>query len=96
MELKDFAKEADLLKTLGHPIRLNILSVLLEEDACVKNIWGGLDIPQATVSQHLAILKNKRIVMAHREGVMVRYSVTDPRMRKIIEALKEEDEDASL
>ncbi len=88
MELKDFAKEADLLRTIGHPIRLNILTVLLEEDACVKNIWGCLDIPQATVSQHLAILKNKGIVMAQREGVMVRYSVTDHRVGKIIEALK--------
>ncbi|RLB05798.1 MAG: ArsR family transcriptional regulator [Deltaproteobacteria bacterium] len=91
MELRDFAKEADLLKTLGHPIRLNILNVLLGEDACVKNIWGCLEIPQATVSQHLAILKSKGIVMAQREGVMVRYSVTDPRVRRIIEALKEED-----
>ena len=92
MELKDFAKEADLLKTLGHSIRLNIINVLLEEDACVKNIWGCLDIPQATVSQHLAILKNKGIVMAHREGVTVRYSVRDPRMKKIIEALKEQSQ----
>lgn len=92
MELKDFAKEADLLRTLGHPIRLNIINVLLEEDACVKNIWGCLDIPQATVSQHLAIMKSKGIVMAHREGVMVRYSVTDPRMKKIVEALKEESQ----
>lgn len=92
MELKDFAKEADLLKTLGHSIRLNIINVLLEEDACVKNIWGCLDIPQATVSQHLAILKSKGIVMAHREGVTVRYSVRDPRMKKIIEALKGESQ----
>ncbi|UCC66747.1 MAG: winged helix-turn-helix transcriptional regulator [Deltaproteobacteria bacterium] len=92
MELKDFAKEADLLKTLGHSIRLNIINVLLEEDACVKNIWGCLDIPQATVSQHLAILKSKGIVMAHREGVTVRYSVRDPRMKKIIEALKEQSQ----
>jgi len=90
MGLQGFAEEAELLRTMGHPIRLNILKVLLEDDACVKNIWGCLEIPQAIVSQHLAILKNKGIVTSQRERAMVRYSVADPRVRNIVRALTQE------
>jgi len=90
MGLQGFGEEAELLRTMGHPIRLNILKLLLEDDACVKNIWGCLEIPQATISQHLAILKHKGIVTARREGAMVRYSVSDPKVRNILKAMTEE------
>jgi ArsR family transcriptional regulator len=83
---------ADLLRTMGHPVRLNILRLLLEEDSCVKNIWSCLEIPQATVSQHLAILKNKGIVEGRREGTIIRYSVANPQVRRIIEVLSVEEQ----
>ncbi|RLA82477.1 MAG: ArsR family transcriptional regulator [Deltaproteobacteria bacterium] len=86
---------ADLLKAMAHPIRLKILERLLEDDACVKDLWGCLDLPQAVVSQHLAILRNKGIVKCQREGNTVRYYVRDPKVREIIIMLKEE-KDASV
>ncbi len=81
---------AELLKTMGHPIRLRILELLLNEEACVKNIWGCLELPQATVSQHLAILRSKGLVACERQGNMVRYFVSDPRVKGVLEALKGE------
>lgn len=88
MKTKEIVNEAMLLKSIGHPIRLNIVKVLLEQESCVKNIWGCLDIPQATVSQHLAILRSRGIVAAHRNGATVWYSVKDPRVARIVTALK--------
>jgi len=53
----------------------------------VKHIWECLNLPQATVSQHLALLKHKGIIEGKREGVEVHYSVIHPLAKKIIASL---------
>ena len=88
MRNKDYERKAEILKTLGHPIRLKIVEGLLECECCVKNIWTALALPQATVSQHLALLKNKNIVTSERKGVTMCYAVSDETVRSIMKALK--------
>ena len=80
---------AEILKVLGHPIRLRIVQTLLTEESCVKNIWNCLDLPQATVSQHLSVLKGKGIVDSAREGVSMRYWVSDEISKMIVSSLME-------
>ena len=82
-----FATEAEILKIMGHPIRLKIVAGLCNKECNVKDIWECLGLPQATVSQHLALLKNKGIIEGKREGVKVHYSVVHPLAKKIIIAL---------
>ncbi len=84
---RQFVTEAEILKVLGHPIRLKIVAGLCTRECNVKHIWECLGLPQATVSQHLALLKNKGIITGKREGVEVHYSVTNPVAQKIIEAI---------
>ncbi|QEM68172.1 winged helix-turn-helix transcriptional regulator [Geobacter sp. FeAm09] len=84
---KQFAAEAEVLKVLGHPIRLKIVAGLCTQECNVKHIWECLNLPQATVSQHLALLKHKGIIEGKREGVEVHYSVIHPLAKKIIAAL---------
>lgn len=86
---EEYIEEAELLKTLGHPIRLKIIEVLINNKSCVKNIWGSLGLPQATVSQHLISLKNKGIVSCKRDGAMMCYKLSDRRIEKIFKVLKE-------
>ena len=83
----DFTRESEILKVLGHPIRLKIVAGLMSQSCNVKKIWECLGLPQATVSQHLALLKNKSIISGRREGVEVFYQVTCPDTQKIISAL---------
>ncbi len=80
----DFSKEADILRTIGHPVRLKIVVGLLESECCVKDIWECMELPQPVVSQHLSILKSRGIVSAKREGNRIQYSVKDPFVSKII------------
>ena len=89
MEMKDkqFNSEAEILKVMGHPIRLKIVAGLCTKECNVKYIWECLGLPQATVSQHLALLKNKGIIEGKREGVEVHYSVIHPLAKKIIAAI---------
>ncbi len=84
---RQFSAEAEVLKVLGHPIRLKIVAGLCTRECNVKHIWECLGLPQATVSQHLALLKNKGIIEGKREGVEVHYSVVHPLAKKIISAL---------
>lgn len=81
---KVFTEEAEILKVLGHPIRLKIVAGLCTNECNVKHIWECLHLPQATVSQHLALLKNKGIIEGKRDGVEVHYSVVHPLARRIV------------
>jgi DNA-binding transcriptional ArsR family regulator len=80
----NLTEEAELLKVLGNPVRLRIVAFLSMGESNVKCIWDYLGLPQATVSQHLALLKDKRIIAGVRDGVEVRYSVINPLARKIM------------
>ena len=84
---RQFNAEAEVLKVLGHPIRLKIVAGLCTRECNVKHIWECLGLPQATVSQHLALLKNKGIIEGKRDGVEVHYSVIHPLAKKIIASL---------
>ncbi len=84
---RQFTDEAEVLKVLGHPIRLKIVAGLCTQECNVKHIWECLNLPQATVSQHLALLKHKGIIEGKREGVEVHYSVIHPLAKKIIATL---------
>ncbi len=84
---RKFNAEAEILKVLGHPIRLKIVAGLCTRECNVKHIWECLGLPQATVSQHLALLKHKGIIEGKREGVEVHYSVINPLAKKLISML---------
>jgi len=82
-----FIRQSEILKVLGHPIRLKIVAGLMSQSCNVKKIWECLSLPQATVSQHLALLKNKDIITGRREGVEVYYEVTSQEAINIVTAI---------
>ena len=68
---------ANLFKSLSEPVRLRILSLLLEKGAlCVCDLVATLDLSQSVISRHLAYLRNNDIVTARREGVWMHYQLT--------------------
>ncbi|HKL25985.1 MAG TPA: metalloregulator ArsR/SmtB family transcription factor [Desulfuromonadales bacterium] len=83
----NFDREAEILKVLGHPVRLKIVAGLMSQSCNVKKIWECLGLPQATVSQHLALLKNKGIISGQRDGVEVFYRVVSDEAQKVVGAL---------
>ena len=87
--LFDYEKESELLKALGHPIRLKMVIGLMSGQECnVNTMVANLNLPQSTVSQHLGILKNKGIITFRKEGVKACYRVVDDRVHSIIKILK--------
>ena len=86
-KMQDYHREAEILKVLGHPVRLKIVAGLMSQSCNVKKIWECLGLPQATVSQHLALLKNNGIIEGRREGVEVFYQVVSEPARQVVKSM---------
>ena len=82
---------ANVLKALGHPTRLRIITGLCNNGCNVTKIVDGLQIPQATVSQHLGVLRSAGIIKGEKRGLEVCYKVVNPKVNKIIAILNEKD-----
>lgn len=86
---KDFGREAEIFKALGHPVRLKIVYGLLKVGGCnVKNMQECLGLHQATVSQHLIHLKSRGIITSTRQGLEMVYKVTDSWAQCIIDNIE--------
>jgi ArsR family transcriptional regulator len=70
--------QAEVLKTLASPRRLEILHRLSEGPCEVGRLADELGISQPNVSQHLAVLRSSGVVEAERDGREVRYRLADP------------------
>lgn len=85
---KLFKKKAELLKVLAHPVRLCIVQGLMSRDDCnVSHIQNCLEMPQSTISQHLAKLRSTGIIEGRRCGLEVYYRVINEDARKIVRLL---------
>lgn len=87
---------AALAKALAHPARVAILRQLSEEGACVcGQIVSALPLAQATVSQHLKVLKDAGFVQGEIDGPRVCYCLepkTLKRFRKLVNELPSHEE----
>lgn len=80
---------SEKLKALGHPVRLRIALALVEKEYAVSVLCGVLAIPQATISQHLSILRNKGIVSGTRNGTSITYHLSSDSIRYLLEMIQE-------
>ncbi|WP_035275411.1 ArsR/SmtB family transcription factor [Desulfogranum japonicum] len=66
--------QVQLFKALGDETRLRVLLLLLRHtELCVCDLEAALDMPQSTVSRHLAVLRNANLVEGERRGVWMYY-----------------------
>ena len=79
--------KAKIFKALADPIRLKIMEFLRDEEKCVCEIIPYIGIAQSLVSRHLKILRNAGLVRVRKEGNRRYYSVTDPRIFEVIDAI---------
>jgi|SRR5579885_1324257 len=71
-------------KALGNPVRVRILRLLLARETCYcGQIVEELPLAQATVSQHLKILKDAGLVRGEIEGPRVCYCANRERLRQL-------------
>lgn len=68
-------QEANFLKLLAHPVRIAILKILRQEEACVCHMEATLGYRQAYLSQQLAVLREAGIITDRRDGWNVYYQI---------------------
>ncbi len=84
-----FKLHAEVCKTLASPKRLEILNLLRDGEKSVSELVELADVLQANASQHLAILRQRRIVNTRKEGTNVYYSIASPKIIKACDLLRE-------
>ncbi|MBI3754721.1 MAG: winged helix-turn-helix transcriptional regulator [Deltaproteobacteria bacterium] len=84
-----FNMHAEVCKTLANPKRLEIIYALKEGELSVGELVKRLGIPKANVSQHLSVLRQRRVVTARREGVNIYYRISNPKIIKACALMRE-------
>jgi ArsR family transcriptional regulator len=80
-----------LLKALAEETRLRILRVISKRELCVSELVQVLDVPQSSISRHLAALKQDGLAADRREGTWVYYSIPladDPLAKGLLGAIE--------
>ncbi len=80
--------KADFFKALSHPARIKILELLRRGELSVTELQEQLGIESSSVSQHLSVLRHKKIVDSRKAGTTVYYSVHDPAVFDLLDAAR--------
>lgn len=80
--------KAEFFKALGHPARLVILDQLRAGERSVQELQIAMDMDQSSVSQQLAVLRNKSIVESRKEGTTVYYRVRDAMIFQLLDVAR--------
>ncbi len=80
--------KADIFQALAHPTRIAILEFLGKGELSAGALMEKLGMEQANVSQHLAVLRAKRIVANRKAGNQVFYSVQDPIIGEVLSLMR--------
>jgi ArsR family transcriptional regulator len=79
--------KAEIFQALAHPTRIAILDLLRQGELSVGAFAERLDLEQANLSQHLAILRAKQMVTTRKAGNQVFYAVRDPLIWKMLDLM---------
>ena len=88
--MKEYEVKSQVLKAMAHPIRVCMVRNLLKNQCNVTTMQECLDIPQSTISQHLAKLKAAGIVEGQRKGLEICYKVVNDEAKALIQTLFKE------
>ncbi|OBZ10458.1 transcriptional regulator [Bacillus sp. FJAT-27264] len=81
-EIQQFKTE--FFKALAHPMRIRILELLSEGEKNVNELQAILGSEGSAVSQQLAVLRAKNVVVSVKEGTSVIYSLRDPLIKDLL------------
>ena len=88
MDYEKFKKRAEIIKAMAHPARLIVIEALKEGERCVCELNKLVDIEQSTLSRHLAVLKNSKIIQDEKRGLNVFYKLRCPCVLKYVECIE--------
>ena len=89
MEDRIYHYHAEMCKVFSHPKRLELIDTLRDREMSVGELSEKLKIAPANLSQHLAMMRERRILVARKEGNAVYYRIANPRLLQAFDMLRE-------
>jgi DNA-binding transcriptional ArsR family regulator len=80
--------KSDIFQGLANPTRIAIVELLREGELSAGKLIEKLGIEQANASQHLAVLRARRIVVSRKAGNQVYYSIRDHALIEVLDILR--------
>ena len=80
--------KASIFQALAHPTRIAIVEALREGELGARALQDRLSVEQANLSQHLAILRTRQIVINRKEGNQVFYSLRSPVLVEVLDIMR--------
>ena len=86
----DLEKMSETLKAVAHPVRLQIVNILMNGERSVGDLVRTLGTKQSLTSQQLSILKSRGVLKSRRNGNVVFYSLENKGVRNIMSSILKE------
>jgi ArsR family transcriptional regulator len=80
--------KAEMFQVLAHPTRIHIIETLREGELSVGSILERVQVEPANISQHLAILRSKRLVNTRKAKNQVLYSLRNPFLTQVLDIMR--------
>ncbi|MGA7397484.1 MAG: metalloregulator ArsR/SmtB family transcription factor [Solirubrobacterales bacterium] len=80
--------KADLFRTLGHPVRVRVLELLLAGPQPVHELLDEIQIEASSLSQQLSVLRRMGLVSSSRDGAKVVYTLSAPEVAALMDAAR--------
>jgi DNA-binding transcriptional ArsR family regulator len=81
--------KSEFFKALAHPLRIAVLDELRDGETGVNELCERLGVEQGSLSQQLAVLRLRNIVIGRKDGLNVYYSVRDKTVFKLLDVAKQ-------
>ena len=88
-DLSVFELQADICQTLANPKRLQIVHLLKDGELSVSTMVKAMGIPKANASQHLALMRQKGLIISRREGTTIYYRLASPKITEACSLMRE-------
>ena len=89
MDMTIYELQAEVSKTMAHPLRLAILHNLKNGEKTVNELTEITGASQSNVSQHLAIMRQRQIVKTRKAGQNIYYRVSSPKISQACDMMRE-------
>lgn len=80
--------KAEFFKALGHPLRIRILEILRQGPTSVGKLTELAGAPESSISQQLAVLRSRNIVVTERRGTTVIYRIRDAELSELLDVAR--------
>lgn len=80
--------KAQIFQALAHPTRIAIVEALRDGEVGAGALGEQLQVEQANLSQHLAVLRARHVVVSRKVGNQVFYAVRDRALIEVLDLLK--------